>query len=87
MKKMYVVIFVLVLITIVLFMGYRNYQVLLISTERGLAIGKSYGKLVRQSDCLEPLKIQYKGCNKTACELSANGFIVGCMETRKMGES
>ena len=59
----------------------QKYESLLKATKRGLTTGKAYGKLVAQSECTQGLIIQYGKCKATECELSANAFIVGCMET------
>jgi outer membrane murein-binding lipoprotein Lpp len=58
----------------------RKYDSLLAATSQGLTLGKAYGKMTSQSSCILGLKMKYASCNTTDCELSANGYIAGCME-------
>lgn len=64
-------------------MGYiskQKYDSLLKATSEGLALGKAYGKMISQSNCMFGLKMKYASCDTTECELSANGYIFGCLE-------
>lgn len=81
MKKTVVVIIVVALVAVGVFVGKRKYDSMLAATSEGLIFGKTYGKMISQSNCILGLKIKYASCNTTECELSANGYIAGCMET------
>jgi hypothetical protein len=61
----------------------QKYDELLAATSKGLALGKAYGKSISQTSCLDGLKFKYSSCSTTECELSATGFITGCMKTAK----
>ncbi|RDH44767.1 hypothetical protein [Zooshikella ganghwensis] len=50
------------------------------ATLEGLRVGKSFGIMVNQSSCLPALKEYYPKCSDLECQLSAVGFISGCME-------
>ncbi|MEE2733518.1 MAG: hypothetical protein VYA55_22040 [Pseudomonadota bacterium] len=85
-KKSIVVILSLAVALIVLAFGYlakQKYDQLLKSTSEGLALGKAHGKMIHQADCLLGLKMKYAKCSTTDCELSANGYIAGCMQAAK----
>lgn len=83
MKKAVVVtiVVVVVLVAVGVFVGKRKYDSVLAATSQGLSLGKAYGKMISQSNCILGLKIKYASCSTTECELSANGYIAGCMET------
>ena len=72
---------VIVLIAAGGFLGKSKYDSILTATSQGLSFGKAYGKMVTQSNCILGLKIKYASCTTTECELSANGYIAGCMKT------
>jgi len=50
------------------------------ATAQGLIFGKAFGESVNQSQCTTGLRFQYTSCNDLECELSATGFINGCMK-------
>lgn len=83
MKKKIVatIVVVVVLVAVGVFLGKKKYDAMLTATSQGLSLGKAYGEMIAQSDCILGLKIKYASCNTTECELSANGYITGCMET------
>lgn len=83
MKKAVVVtiVVVVVLVAVGVFLGKKKYDSMLAVTSQGLSFGKAYGKMAAQSDCILGLKIVHASCSTTECELSANGYIAGCMET------
>jgi hypothetical protein len=56
-------------------------QALVDATMKGLDLGERYGQLVKQGACLPGLRLQHAQCSDHACELSAHGFISGCMRT------
>ena len=81
MKKVVVIsIVVVALVAVGVFIGKSKYDSMLAATSQGLALGDSFGKMVTQSNCILGLKIKYAACTTTECELSANGYIAGCME-------
>lgn len=61
----------------------QKYDRLLESTSQGLALGKKFGMSVDQSACMFGLKLGYSSCETVECELSANGYIAGCLKTAK----
>jgi hypothetical protein len=61
----------------------QQYDILLESTSKGLLLGETFGKTISQSTCMVGLKLKYRSCETTACELSANGYISGCMKNAK----
>jgi len=83
MKKKIVVtiVVVVVLVAVGVFLGKQKYDSILTATSQGLSLGKAYGEMISQSNCILGLKIKYASCSTTECELSANGYIAGCMET------
>ncbi len=83
MKKVVVVSIVVVVVLLAggVYLGKRKYDSMLTATSQGLSLGKTYGKMITQSNCTLGLKIKYASCGTTECELSANGYIAGCMET------
>ena len=72
---------VVILIALGISIGKQKYDSMLTATIQGVTIGKAYGKMVAQSNCMLGLKMQYATCSTTECELSANGYITGCMAT------
>lgn len=89
MKRKGVLIFVVLLAMSMLAGAYwykDQEEKLIVAVEKGLTLGKAYGKIVSQKSCLDGLRMQYRKCNTTECELSANGFIVGCMNTAQSDE-
>lgn len=83
MKKK-VVVSIVVVVALLAGGGYLakwKYDSLLAATSQGLRLGKAYGKLVTQNSCAPGLKMKYASCTTTECELSANGYIAGCMQT------
>lgn len=58
-----------------------KYDSMLAATSQGLSLGKAYGQLTTQTNCMLGLKMKYAACGTTECELSANGYIAACMET------
>ncbi len=84
MKKLVVISTVLiVLIAVGGFLAKSKYDSMLAATSQGLSLGSEHGKMGFQSHCMIGLKIKYASCATTECELSANGYIVGCMETAR----
>ena len=85
MNKKIVIVVVVALSGAVLFFGYSEFQKkkerVYQATVTGLRFGKAYGKTSADKDCVNGLKLLYSKCNDIECELSANGFITGCMET------
>lgn len=68
------------------YVGNAKYQALLEATTQGLALGKAHGEGIGQSACLRGLRSRYASCDTTECELSANGYIAGCMEKAEPDE-
>ncbi|MDR2690326.1 MAG: hypothetical protein LBB76_11300 [Azoarcus sp.] len=82
MKKFVVSIIVVVIILAGgVYFGKIKYDSVLEAATRGLALGKAYGRTVSQSNCILGLKPRYASCSTMECELSANAYIAGCMET------
>lgn len=83
MKKKLVISMVVIagLIAVGGFLAKSKYDAMLTATSQGLNLGNAYGKMVSQSNCMLGLKMKYAECTTTECELSANGYIAGCMET------
>lgn len=61
----------------------QQYNKLLESASKGLALGQNYGKMINQSSCMMGIRMKYASCETTECELSANGYITGCMREAK----
>jgi hypothetical protein len=76
-----IVCILLILIGGGVYFGKQKYDSVLKATSEGLALGKAYGKMVNQGNCILGLQMKYSSCSDTECELSANGYIVGCFET------
>lgn len=60
--------------------GKQKYDSVLQATSQGLGLGRAYGEMITQSNCMLGLQLKYAQCTTTECELSANGYIAGCME-------
>lgn len=58
----------------------QKYDSALQATSEGLRLGQAYGAMISQSNCTLGLRLKYAECTTTECELSANGYIAGCME-------
>jgi outer membrane murein-binding lipoprotein Lpp len=79
-----IIVFAVLVVVLLLggaYLGKKKYDSMLAATSQGLSLGKAYGKMITQSNCSVGLQIKYASCGTTECELSANGYIVGCMET------
>lgn len=63
------------------FLYNKKEQALLAATMQGLDLGERYGQLVKQGACMQGLQLQHAQCADSACELSAHGFISGCLRT------
>lgn len=68
------------IIAVVLHQIYKSY---VDSTAEAIGLGKTYGEMVSQADCITGLTLKYATCSRYRCGLAANGFINGCMETAK----
>ena len=64
----------------------QKHDSVLKSTSEGLILGNTYGKMIEQSSCIVGLRLKYGSCSATECELSANGYISGCMKTAKQDQ-
>ena len=88
-KKNVMVVSLITIVIITVTAGYfskNRYDSLLKSTSEGLVLGKIYGKSISQNNCMMGIRMKYSSCNETACELSANGYIYGCMNAAKKDE-
>lgn len=82
--KLTLILIATVIVMITLGKGMKQkYESVHNSTAQGLTLGKTYGKTINQSECIVGLKLKYSTCDSLNCEFSANGYIVGCMETAK----
>jgi|GEM_PF-6978252 len=78
-KKWIVVLSIFSLVAIVVYFAKTKYDDLHSATTQGLVFGKAFGESLNQSQCTTGLRFRYMGCNDLECELSATGFINGCM--------
>ena len=85
MKKVVIVSIVAVVVLLATggYLAKRKYDSLLAATSQGISFGQGYGNMIAQSSCTLGLKVKYASCNTAECELSANGYIVGCMGAAK----
>ena len=74
----------IIIVAAAAYFGKQKYDSMLKATSEGLTLGKAYGKMINQSNCVFGLQMKYSLCGTMECELSANGYIVGCMETAKI---
>lgn len=83
MKKIVVISITMFVVALLLaggiYLGKQKYESMLKATSQGLSLGKAYGKMISQSNCMLGLKMKYSSCGTTECELSANGYIAGCL--------
>jgi len=86
MKKSVILITILALLAAGGYFGKQKYDSILKATSVGLSYGKSFGKMVTQSNCLLGLKAKYYSCSTLECELSATGYIAGCLNTASKDE-
>jgi hypothetical protein len=63
------------------YFGKQKYDSMLKAASQGLNFGEAYGKMINQSNCMLGLKVKYSSCSTMECELSANGYIAGCLDT------
>ncbi len=71
---------VVTLLSVVGYMAKQKYDSMLKATSEGLTLGRTHGKMINQSNCILGLKMKYASCTTTECELSANGYISGCIK-------
>jgi len=48
---------------------------------KGMAFGKLYGRMIKQSACVPALRVKHAQCKDSNCELSAQGYISECLRT------
>lgn len=85
-KQKMTVLSILIIISLLATGGYlakQKYDSLLKATSEGLILGEKYGRMINQGNCMFGLKMKYASCNTTECELSANGYISGCIKAAK----
>jgi hypothetical protein len=81
MKNKSILAFVFVAILLAgAYLAKQKYDSALQATSEGLRLGQAYGAMISQSNCTLGLRLKYTECTTTDCELSANGYIAGCME-------
>jgi hypothetical protein len=80
MKKAIAVVALVALLAAGAYWGKQKYDSVLQATTQGLGLGRAYGEMITQSNCMLGLQLKYAQCTTTECKLSANGYIAGCME-------
>ncbi len=80
-KKKIIISLLIIFILGIVYALKQKYDSVLKATAEGLVLGETYGKIINQTNCIFGLKMKYANCTTMECELSANGYIKGCIET------